>query len=155
MPIMHLMTARGPIALRTAALDVILPLRHRVLRAGLPLEAAYLPGDEAETALHLAAFSDGSPIACATFHPRDYQGEAAWQLRGMAVAEGWRGLGIGGHLLDWADTVLRERSPIRLLWCNARVTARGFYERRGWRAVSEVFDVPTAGPHIRMMRRLE
>jgi len=43
----------------------------------------------------------------------------------------------------------------RLLWCNARVPAVGFYESLGWRVVSERFEIPTAGPHVKMVRRLD
>jgi len=32
-------------------------------------------------------------------------------------------------------------------WCNARVPAVPFYAAMGWTVVSDVFDVPTAGPH--------
>ena len=33
-----------------------------------------------------------------------------------------------------------------------RVPAERFYHRLGWKTVSEVFEIPTAGPHVRMTR---
>ncbi len=40
-----------------------------------------------------------------------------------------------------------------LVWCNARVVAVPFYAKQGWEIVSEVFDIPTVGPHRAMLRR--
>ena len=44
--------------------------------------------------------------------------------------------------------------PVRLFWCNARVPALAFYQRQGWQIMSEQFDIPTAGPHRKMTKRL-
>jgi hypothetical protein len=44
--------------------------------------------------------------------------------------------------------------PVRQLWCNARVPAANFYRKLGWQVVSEVFEIPTAGPHVRMTKAL-
>ena len=56
--------------------------------------------------------------------------------------------GVGAALLIFAVDALR---PAPLLWCNARIGAVPFYRRLGWRVVSDVFDVPTVGPHVRMV----
>jgi hypothetical protein len=44
-----------------------------------------------------------------------------------------------------------------LLWCNARRTipAAGFYQKQGWTIVSDIFEIPTAGPHVKMSKRLK
>jgi hypothetical protein len=47
----------------------------------------------------------------------------------------------------------RGEAPL-LLWCNARVPAVPFYREMGWAVVSEPFEIPTAGPHVRMVKRL-
>jgi hypothetical protein len=39
------------------------------------------------------------------------------------------------------------------LWCLARATAVGFYQRNGWTAFQTVFDTDI-GPHLRMWLRL-
>jgi hypothetical protein len=41
-----------------------------------------------------------------------------------------------------------------LLWCNARTGALSFYEQFGWSISSDEFDIPTVGPHRRMLRTL-
>jgi predicted GNAT family N-acyltransferase len=40
------------------------------------------------------------------------------------------------------------------VWCNARTPARAFYERAGFRTVSDEFELPEIGPHYVMELRL-
>jgi predicted GNAT family N-acyltransferase len=41
-----------------------------------------------------------------------------------------------------------------LVWCDARVTAAGFYERMGFTVVTEPYDKPGIGPHVGMLREV-
>jgi predicted GNAT family N-acyltransferase len=138
--------------LTVTAADVIIDLRHRVLRAGLPCESAIFPGDDAPDTIHFAAFSDQRIICCASFYLNTHRSEPAWQLRGMATDENHRGKGVGRALLSFAQASILNQSPIRLFWCNARVPAVPFYLSQGWRIDSEIFDIPTAGPHRVMVK---
>ena len=88
-------------------------------------------------------------------HPSTWDGAPAWQLRGMATDPAFRATGVGRAMLLYLERLLAAESDVRQLWCNARTPARGFYERLGWRVVSDVFEIPTAGPHVRMTKRLE
>lgn len=92
-------------------------------------------------------------VGCATILMSEWEGKPAWQLRGMAVDEKVRESGIGRKLVEAAEK-FAVASDVPRLWCNARVPAVGFYERMGWRVVSAVFEVPTAGPHVKMVREL-
>ncbi|HEV7924358.1 MAG TPA: GNAT family N-acetyltransferase [Verrucomicrobiae bacterium] len=150
------------IEIRRVAVEKILDLRHRILRAGLPPESACFEGDAAETTLHFAAFAfeasgeaSQRPIACLSLMLNSFQGKPAWQLRGMAVDEPQQGRGLGRELVTHAEQAVAADSPVRLLWCNARVPAAGFYQKHGWTIVSEVFEIPTAGPHVKMSKRLK
>jgi GNAT superfamily N-acetyltransferase len=82
-----------------------------------------------------------------------WEREAALQVRGMAVDQGRRGGGIGAALLGEIERLASERG-IKLLWANCRTPAAGFYSKAGWIKVSEEFEIPTAGPHFKMVRRL-
>ncbi|MEM0914841.1 MAG: GNAT family N-acetyltransferase [Planctomycetota bacterium] len=141
--------------------DLILPLRHRILRPGLPPDTARFPGDDDPDTLHLAAFDAGDSGPCPTPSPDPpilgcvsiYAApdptpgsDRRHQLRGMAVADGQRGRGIGAALLD----DVHRRYPPGSLWCNARTVAERFYQSHGWQTVSDVFDIPTVGPHVVM-----
>lgn len=140
--------------IRTAAASEVIDLRHKVLRAGLPRETAMFPGDDAPTARHFVAEVDGRIIGCVTLHLNEWNGERAWQLRGMAIEPTRQGSGIGAQLLCEAERSAAA-SEVKQMWCNARVPASGFYTKHGWTTESDEFDIPTAGPHIRMSKRVE
>jgi len=149
--------ARNIIICRVSV-DAILDLRHRLLRAGLPKESAQFPGDDASSTWHLAAFNspakNAPPISCASFMLNSYKDETAWQLRGMATDDLHQGKGFGGELLRCGETLIAAGTNVRLFWCNARVPAIPFYQKHGWEVDSEEFDIPTAGPHRKMMKRI-
>ena len=129
----------------------VIDLRHRVLRVGLPRNAASFDGDVESTTLHLAAF-DGAIVGCVTVLHRPFDGAPAWQLRGMAVAPERQRAGVGGALLARVDALVAASTFSRQLWCNSRAPAVAFYERNGWRAVGDIFEIPTAGPHRVMVK---
>jgi predicted GNAT family N-acyltransferase len=139
------------ITCRRAAVAEILPLRHQILRAGLPFEAACFEGDSDPATRHYAAVAGELPVGCLTLMPSAWEGRPAWQLRGMATAADAQGKGLGRQLLEAAVADARAAEPERIVWCNARTSAVGFYEKLGWQVVSEPFDVPTAGPHVKMV----
>ena len=139
------------ITCRRVAVAEILPLRHRILRAGLPAETVRFEGDDEPGTRHYAATAGDGPLACLTLMPSAWKGRSAWQLRGMATDAAVQRTGLGRRLLEVALAEARCDEPERIFWCNARTTAVGFYERLGWRVVSETFEVPTAGPHVKMV----
>lgn len=158
------MTTDAAPQIRPVPAALLRPLRHAVLRAGLPPAAASFAGDEDPSSLHLAALAppfaqvptaDLSPAAvvgCASFVREPLGGEDGYRLRGMATDPRWRRCGVGRLLLT-AAAALPPTSSARLWWCNARLPAIPFYEAMGWRVISEEFDIPTAGAHRRMERR--
>jgi len=137
----------------TTAVERIRELRWRVLRASLPRESAVFPGDSDASSVHLAACRGEEVVACASFMATPYEGQEAYQLRGMATAPAWQRQGLGRRLMIHGEGLLRERG-VPLLWCNARIIALGFYLGQGWEIRSALFEIPTAGPHHRMTKRL-
>ena len=145
-----------PVIIRLARIDEIIDLRWKILRAGLPRHTANFPLDEEPTTLHFGAFlENGQIVGCATFSRRPWQDKPAWQLRGMAVRDDFRGKGIGTRMLEYAESALRAGKFSNQLWCNARTPATKFYERLGWLKFGEEFEVEFAGPHFRMTKTLE
>jgi predicted GNAT family N-acyltransferase len=132
----------------------VLDLRHRILRKGMPADTAIFDGDDEPTAVHLGAFDRGTMVGCVTLIQRDWQGAPAWQLRGMAVDESMQKTGVGAAMLAEVDQLVAASEHSRQLWCNARIKAKGFYERHGWKIESELFEIPTAGPHYVMSKRI-
>jgi GNAT superfamily N-acetyltransferase len=150
----HLSIDGEPLTVRPAAVDELVDLRHRVLRAGLPRDAAVFPGDELPTSLHFGAFdAANNAVGCGTFHRSQWENAPAWQLRGMATDDRFRGRGVGAVVLQLGEEMARrDADSIRQLWCNARIAAVPFYRRAGWSVVSEAFEIPTAGVHFRMTK---
>ena len=137
--------------------EITLPLRQAVLRPGRPLSQSVFDGDDEANALHLGAFSGKRLVGVASFFERSFPSEAAssgdWQLRGMAVADGWRGRGCGRALLRASLLELAQRGGERL-WCNARVGAVGFYHAEGFEIVGDQFEIEDVGPHFIMRRSI-
>jgi GNAT superfamily N-acetyltransferase len=71
----------------------------------------------------------------------------------MATDDAFRGRGVGGAMLGFAENFLLSNRPVRLFWCNARTPAVRFYQKQGWKVVSEEFVIETAGPHVKMIKR--
>ena len=142
--------------IRRASIEEIIDLRHAILRHGLPRETAIFPDDDAATARHYAAVANDTIVGCATLHMNQWNGQSAWQLRGMATSPDFRGVGTGSALVAFFETeILSDPAAPRQLWCNARVPAAGFYQKLGWQIESDVFDIPTAGPHVKMSKLLK
>jgi GNAT superfamily N-acetyltransferase len=136
------------------AVEEILDLRYDVLRAGLPREAANFPGDDDPKTVHLAARDGDVVVGCATVLVNQWENQPACQLRGMAVDPAYQKRGVGRRLLVEIERVAVEHT-VSLIWANARMPAAGFYQKNGWEIVSEMFEIPTAGPHFKMIRRLK
>ena len=167
---------------RAVAVEVVGPLRARILRPGLPLEQSVYPGDDHPGATHVAVlvsgtsgsdadegdlFDDEVVVAVGSVLEEDPppvlagSGEVAaaapggrfWRVRGMATAEGWRSRGLGGAVLH----ALLERAAAggaEVVWCNARLPAIAFYRRADFREVGGVFEAPGIGPHVVMWRAM-
>ncbi|MDQ1445674.1 MAG: hypothetical protein QOI20_2138 [Acidimicrobiaceae bacterium] len=133
--------------------------RRLVLREGRSDSVVAFDGDDDPGAIHLAAVDhiDGdiddirtSIVGVATFFPSPCPprpNDVAYQLRGMAVLPEYQGRGVGASLL--AAGVERVRAAgATLLWANARDSALGFYEGKGWKAEGDGFEYgPARLPH--------
>jgi GNAT superfamily N-acetyltransferase len=150
----------GPVVVELVGAPVVAPLRRAVLRPGRPAPESRYPADDHPDTAHVALRvtdqpqPDG-PVAVGTVLPEPPPWEPArsdgWRIRGMATRADLRGHGLGRLVLDaLVDHVAARGGGV--LWCNARVTATGFYRRAGFVTRGAVFDVPGIGPHHHMWR---
>lgn len=138
---------------RISAEDV-LPLRALVLREGRPRATAIFPKDNEPNTAHFAYLQDGEIVTVATVvkETHDQGHPESYQLRGMATRPDCHGAGYGAKVLEACLNYVREQNGFEL-WCNARVSAAGFYDRQGFQKVfPETFEVPDVGPHYRMAK---
>lgn len=75
-----------------------------------------------------------------------------WRLRGVATREDLRGRGVGARVVDACAAYVAEQGG-GLLWCNARMPAKGFYERCGFVGWGDEFDSHGI-PHLVMWRMI-
>ncbi len=133
-------------------------IRHQMLRANRPREEAIFEGDEGDQTFHLGGFVDNRLVSVASFYfektPELPEHEYQYRLRGMATLTEFQGQGLSSALLKMAFPIIKQ-NLCTLLWCNARTTAAGFYQRVGFEKTGEVFEIPTVGPHNLMYKKID
>ena len=130
--------------------DVVRPLRHKVLRPNLHFEASCLPSDNAPNAIHFTLKKDDTILSVASLYSESLEtmtNKNTYRLRGMATEPSEQRKGFGTMILRGAMDYLKKETDVEILWCNARVTAFGFYEKMGFTILGEIFDIPNLGPH--------
>ncbi|TCK83515.1 GNAT family N-acetyltransferase [Albibacterium bauzanense] len=131
--------------------DETLHLRSLQLRDGWELERCRFDSDEIEGAFHLAQINDDEVVCVLSLHPQGYEGlqGEGFQLRGMATHPHYYKKGLGKSLIEFAIQDLKSKG-VDYIWCNARRNAYLFYEKMGFKYMSDEFEIPTAGPHRKM-----
>ncbi|MDA7803902.1 GNAT family N-acetyltransferase, partial [Crocinitomix sp.] len=134
--------------IRKANVSEIQTLRFEVLWPHLngPEECTIAP-DIDETTFHIAAFENGKTVGTATFivdiNDR-FKEKNQYRLRAMATAPEIRGYGVGALLVERGIEELKKQG-IKLLWCDARLIATGFYEKLNFKIKGKVYQVPKIG----------
>jgi GNAT superfamily N-acetyltransferase len=106
---------------------------------------------EPPDAFAVGAFDRDELVGVGLVGPEGEPGE--WRVRGMATAPEARGAGAGTAVL--AALIDQARSGgAREVWASVRTPARSLYERAGFDAESDVYELPRIGPHVRMRLRL-
>jgi predicted GNAT family N-acyltransferase len=135
------------------------PLRTEILRDWEPGRLCVYDEDERDQTHHFAVVDEAGEVRGVVTYVRrrcpEMDEEPGYQLRGMAVAPDDQGVGVGRRLVEASMPRLALAEPdAEILWCNARAQVVGFYERLGFKAVGELFEIEDIGPHLRMFRRL-
>ena len=106
---------------------------------------------EPADAFAVGGFEGEELIAVGLIGPEGEPGQ--WRVRGMATAREARGRGAGGAVLAALIGHARAHGA-REVWASVRTPARTLYERAGFYADSDVYEVPRIGPHVLMRLRL-
>lgn len=69
-----------------------------------------------------------------------------YRLRGMATDPEFQGQGAGSQLLVKGNEILSEKK-VPVWWCNARISAAGYYEKAGLSQLGEPFEIEPIGMH--------
>lgn len=143
--------------LRINAADTY-PIRQQVLIPDHDLQKSKFEFDDDEDiSFHLGAFFESQLVSVASFYydrntlfPDLHQ----YQLRGMATLPEFQGQGLSSELLSMAFPIIKQNF-CTLLWCNARVTAVGFYQKVDFKIFDNTpFDIEGIGQHILMYKNI-
>ena len=138
-------------------LEDIMPLRVKVLRKGTPVTHCNYPEDTYEDVIHLGVKNENTVVGTSSWFRKecpDLDGEAAIQLKGMAVDDSLQGSGIGVQIIAAGLALATERG-VSIVWARARDSALGFYLRCGFTEIGPGYiDEPTGMPHHNVYRRL-
>ncbi len=97
-------------------------------------------------AVHIFLTEEGRVRACARVYQRDADSNL-WGIGRVVTDE--RRQGLGSQVFGAALRVVQEKAPTATVRIESQCQAQGFYEKFGFRAVSEPFMMDQL-PHIKM-----
>lgn len=117
-------------------------VRHRVLWPDKDPSYCVVEGDN--EAWHFGALVEQQLVAVASLFINGNQA----RLRKFATLDELQGKGIGTRLMQFMIQHLHDNN-IEMLWCDARQSASGFYQRFGLTVEGKSF-LKNGRPHVRM-----
>jgi GNAT superfamily N-acetyltransferase len=108
------------------------PVRHEVMYPDLPLEAVIL--EDEEEGLHFGLYVDNQLKSIVSL----FWQEDIYRFRKFATLAKEQGRGYGSALLRHIIQYAKDRGGSKI-WCNARLSASGFYAQFGFKITGEYF----------------
>jgi N-acetylglutamate synthase-like GNAT family acetyltransferase len=124
-------------------------LRLAVLRKPLGLSFTNEELEKEKIDILIGAFEEDKILACCMLVAVE---KATLKLRQMAVHNNLQGKGIGASMVNFAETVARDKG-FKKITMHARKTAIGFYEKLGYERIGNEFLEVTV-PHVVMEKNL-
>jgi len=116
--------------IREAALPEVWLLRQKVMYPSENLKSVQLDNDI--DGIHLGVYKDSELLSVISLFACDKE----LQFRKFATSDAFQRQGVGTallqHVMKWAAT-----NDFEIVWCNARLSASGFYKRFGMHAIGE------------------
>ncbi|VDB99425.1 unnamed protein product [Peniophora sp. CBMAI 1063] len=149
------------ISIRPVSADDTIHIRHTILWPNVPKDSNIIRLAEDDNGLHFGAFlsdADSEPIAVISLFHEDLpldSGEGAshkgktWRVRKFACLSEHQGKGVGSKLLAFAIQHARDNLGAECIWCDARLTAAGWYTRRGLTTFGDLF-LKNGAEYVRM-----
>ena len=107
-------------------------LRQEVLYPAQKLYEMEL--DEDQHGIHFGAFTDDKLVGVVSL----FQTDKSFQFRKLAVLHEYQKMGIGNALLRRVEEFAANEGGT-VIWCNARVSAIGFYMKAGYEHTGKLF----------------
>ena len=132
-------------------------VRQPVLRPDRPIEDCWFELDNHASSLHLGMEFNGEIIAVLSALPiksENFPNLTSMRLRGIATLHAFQKKGLGSQLMIEVEKRLLKLKKIKLLWLNARISAKSFYQNLGYKAMGETFNIQGVGVHQFMYKKL-
>jgi len=107
-------------------------LRQQVLYPAQKLYEMEL--DEDNDGIHFGTFTDDKLVGIISL----FQKGMSFQFRKLAVLPDFQKMGIGNQLLNRVEEFTQSEGGT-MIWCNARVSAVGFYLKAGYSHTGKLF----------------
>ena len=126
-------------------------LRTQILRIPLGLSLSQFDLEMDKKDILMGYFDDSclELIACCILTTIDMD---IIKLRQMAVGEKWQGQGVGKALILFAEKFAKKQGFNQMVM-NARKVAIGFYQKLGYKIVSDEF-IEVTIPHVKMYKTI-
>lgn len=137
-------------------------LRQLILRPNHPVETCHFPEDNDDSSAHFGSYLSGELVGIISiFNVKEpdcsddnvLMEMTTWQIRALATHELVRGMGYAAQLLKSAEEYA-DLHKGKVVWCNARMAAVGFYLKQGYQLIGEEFEIAGVGPHFLMKKRI-
>ena len=129
-----------------------LPIRHHVLWPNKTPDFCRVQGDE--KAYHFGGFFDAQLISVISlYNDSAHTQNSAMQFRKFATLSAFQGQGIGSQLLQYAIRYAQHKQA-EILWCDARKSAIGFYQKFGFEVVGDAF-IKSGVSYVRMQKNVK
>ena len=132
-------------------------VRQPVLRPDRPIEDCCFELDNHASSLHLGMELNGEIIAVLSALPikcENFPNLTSMRLRGIATLHAFQKKGLGSQLMIEVEKRLLKLKKIKLLWLNARISAKPFYQNLGYETMGETFNIQGVGDHQFMYKKL-
>lgn len=107
-------------------------LRQQVLYPAQKLYEMEL--DQDNDGFHFGAFTDNKLVGIISL----FQKQTSFQFRKLAVLSDYQKMGVGNALLKRVEEFVQLEGG-RVIWCNARISAIGFYMKAGYVHTGKLF----------------
>lgn len=97
-------------------------------------QIAEMEMEEDNNGVHFGGFKGNKLVAVVSV----FQKATDFQFRKLAVEPNFQGVGLGNAMLKYIENYAQENDGTRM-WCNARVSAIGFYLKAAYSPTGEIF----------------
>lgn len=114
--------------------EATLRLRRDILYPDATIKSVLL--DEDDKGLHYGLFYEGKLAGVVSLFD---SGNGSWQFRKLAISTELQGKKLGSAILNHLIEETKRLGGNRL-WCNARLSATGFYKKHGFTTLGDEFE---------------